>query len=170
MLDEATSALDTESESLVQSALQNLMTGRTVFVIAHRLSTVRRADRILVLENGMIVDEGNHERLMAHTGTYRRLYDLQFEDVEAASGRVIPNMTMRSMTGYAQVKAHVGDELTFTLSLKSVNHRFLDLHLRIPSELDPVEMKIRRILKERLHRGHIEVTLAWSVRQARLLL
>ena len=85
ILDEATSALDTESESLVQSALQNLMTGRTVFVIAHRLSTVRRADRILVLENGMIADEGTHECLMARTGTYRRLYDLQFEDVEAAS-------------------------------------------------------------------------------------
>jgi subfamily B ATP-binding cassette protein MsbA len=86
ILDEATSALDTESESLVQSALQNLMTGRTVFVIAHRLSTVRRADRILVLENGMIADEGTHERLMTHTGTYRRLYDLQFVDVEIANG------------------------------------------------------------------------------------
>ncbi len=86
ILDEATSALDTESESLVQSALQNLMTGRTVFVIAHRLSTVRRADRILVLDNGMIIDEGSHECLMSHTGAYRRLYDLQFEDVEAASG------------------------------------------------------------------------------------
>src|SRR5208283_5191147 len=86
ILDEATSALDSESESLVQSALQNLMAGRTVFVIAHRLSTVRRADRILVLDNGMIIDEGSHECLMSHTGTYRRLYDLQFEDVEAASG------------------------------------------------------------------------------------
>ena len=86
ILDEATSALDTESESLVQAALQNLMTGRTVFVIAHRLSTVRRADRILVLENGMIIDEGSHEGLIGHTGTYRRLYDLQFEDVETASG------------------------------------------------------------------------------------
>ncbi len=86
ILDEATSALDTESESLVQSALQNLMTGRTVFVIAHRLSTVRRADRILVLENGMITDEGTHERLMARTGTYRRLYDLQFVDVEISNG------------------------------------------------------------------------------------
>ena len=85
ILDEATSALDSESESLVQSALQNLMTGRTVFVIAHRLSTVRRADRILVLENGMIAEEGSHECLMSQTGTYRRLYDLQFEDVEAAS-------------------------------------------------------------------------------------
>ncbi len=86
ILDEATSALDTESESLVQSALQNLMAGRTVFVIAHRLSTVRRADRILVLENGMITDEGTHERLMTHTGTYRRLYDLQFVDVEISNG------------------------------------------------------------------------------------
>jgi len=86
VMDEATSALDTESESLVQTALQNLMTGRTVFVIAHRLSTVRRADRILVLENGMITDEGTHERLMAGTGTYRRLYDLQFVDIEIANG------------------------------------------------------------------------------------
>jgi uncharacterized protein (TIGR00255 family) len=69
-------------------------------------------------------------------------------------------MTVRSMTGYAQVKAHVDDELSLALSLKSVNHRFLDLHLRIPADLDAVEMKIRRILKDRLHRGHVEVTLA----------
>ena len=68
-------------------------------------------------------------------------------------------MNIRSMTGYAQVKAHVSDELTLALSLKSVNHRFLDLHLRMPSELDPVEMKVRRVLKERLHRGHLEVTI-----------
>jgi uncharacterized protein (TIGR00255 family) len=69
-------------------------------------------------------------------------------------------MTIRSMTGYAQVKSHVSDELTIALSLKSVNHRFLDLHLRIPSELDAIEMKVRRVLKERLHRGHIEATLS----------
>jgi uncharacterized protein (TIGR00255 family) len=69
-------------------------------------------------------------------------------------------MNIRSMTGYAQVKHHVSDQLTITLSLKSVNHRFLDLHLRMPNELDAVEMKIRRVLKERLHRGHIEVTLS----------
>src|SRR5580693_9001359 len=68
-------------------------------------------------------------------------------------------MNIRSMTGYAQVKANVSDELMVTLSLKSVNHRFLDLHLRMPSELDPLEMKVRRVLKERLHRGHLEVTL-----------
>jgi ATP-binding cassette, subfamily B, bacterial MsbA len=82
ILDEATSALDTESESLVASALQNLMAGRTTIVIAHRLSTVRRADRIVVLENGIITDIGPHEHLMARLGTYRRLYDLQFVDIE----------------------------------------------------------------------------------------
>ncbi len=84
ILDEATSALDTESESLVQSALQNLMEGRTVVVIAHRLSTVRRADRIVVLENGTIEDVGAHEDLMKKLGTYRRLYDLQFIDFDQA--------------------------------------------------------------------------------------
>jgi ATP-binding cassette, subfamily B, bacterial MsbA len=80
ILDEATSALDSESEALVQSALQNLMTGRTVFVIAHRLSTVRHADRILVLENGVIADAGTHDDLMNRLGTYRRLYELQFQE------------------------------------------------------------------------------------------
>jgi len=83
ILDEATSALDSESEALVQSALQNLMQGRTVIVIAHRLSTVRRADRIVVIENGTVADIGSHEELMQKLGTYRRLYELQFIDIEA---------------------------------------------------------------------------------------
>jgi subfamily B ATP-binding cassette protein MsbA len=83
ILDEATSALDSESEALVQSALQNLMAGRTVVVIAHRLSTVRRADRIVVLENGTAADIGPHEELMKKLGTYRRLYELQFAEVES---------------------------------------------------------------------------------------
>ncbi len=84
VLDEATSALDSESEALVQAALQNLMTNRTVLVIAHRLSTVRRATRIAVVENGAIADIGTHEQLMRNLGTYRRLYDLQFADFEPA--------------------------------------------------------------------------------------
>ncbi|PYX82404.1 MAG: multidrug ABC transporter ATP-binding protein [Acidobacteria bacterium] len=82
ILDEATSALDTESEALVQSAVGNLMAGRTVVVIAHRLSTVRRADRIVVLEGGTISDVGAHDDLMKKLGTYRRLYDLQFVDLD----------------------------------------------------------------------------------------
>ncbi len=82
ILDEATSALDSESEALVQSALHNLMSGRTVFVIAHRLSTVRRANRIIVIENGTIAETGAHEELMQHVGTYRRLYDLQFAQTD----------------------------------------------------------------------------------------
>lgn len=90
ILDEATSALDSESESLVQSALANLMTGRTVLVIAHRLSTVRRADRIVVLEGGMISDVGAHEDLMKKLGTYRRLYDLQFVDLEQPKSMAEP--------------------------------------------------------------------------------
>ena len=83
ILDEATSALDSESEALVQSALHNLMSGRTVFVIAHRLSTVRRADRIVVIENGTIADIGRHEELMTKLGTYRRLYELQFAHADS---------------------------------------------------------------------------------------
>lgn len=90
VLDEATSALDSESEALVQSALQNLMTGRTVIVIAHRLSTVRRADRIVVIENGTISEIGKHEELMQKAGIYRRLYDLQFINVDA---RAVAQMT-----------------------------------------------------------------------------
>ena len=85
ILDEATSELDTESEQLVQRALTNLMQGRTVIVIAHRLSTVRKADKIIVLENGGIGEMGTHEQLLARGGTYRRLYDIQFRDIEESA-------------------------------------------------------------------------------------
>ena len=80
LLDEATSALDAESEALVQDALARLLEGRTAFVIAHRLATVRDADRILVLDNGRIVDDGTHAELVARGGLYRRLAELQFRD------------------------------------------------------------------------------------------
>jgi subfamily B ATP-binding cassette protein MsbA len=91
ILDEATSSLDTESEAAVQAALANLMQGRTVLVIAHRLSTVRRADRIAVLEDGRITELGSHDELIALGGTYSRLYHLQFGEgdlalVEAGEG------------------------------------------------------------------------------------
>lgn len=78
LLDEATASLDNESEHFVQAALERLMQGRTVFVIAHRLSTVRNADRILVLDQGCIVEQGTHEALLAQGGLYQRLYALQF--------------------------------------------------------------------------------------------
>ncbi|MBV8115211.1 MAG: ABC transporter ATP-binding protein [Silvibacterium sp.] len=81
ILDEATSALDTESEALVQAALSNLMSGRTVIVIAHRLSTVRRATRIAVIEQGRITAVGSHEELLQTSPTYQKLYRLQFIDV-----------------------------------------------------------------------------------------
>ncbi|MCY7348589.1 MAG: ABC transporter ATP-binding protein/permease [Pyrinomonadaceae bacterium] len=80
ILDEATSALDAESERLVQKALANLMRNRTSIVIAHRLSTVRRADKIVVLERGKIIQTGTHDQLLEKGGTYKRLYELQFAE------------------------------------------------------------------------------------------
>ncbi|HKQ87611.1 MAG TPA: ABC transporter ATP-binding protein [Candidatus Acidoferrales bacterium] len=89
ILDEATSELDTESEMQVQDALNNLMTGRTVFVIAHRLTTIRRADVIVVVDGGVIAERGTHDELLARGGIYARLYEMQFRDadtVRAAEG------------------------------------------------------------------------------------
>jgi subfamily B ATP-binding cassette protein MsbA len=85
ILDEATSHLDTQSEMLVQRALANLMQNRTVIVIAHRLATVRRADRIMVIENGRLHEQGSHDELLARNGLYRKLYDMQFDQKEPVS-------------------------------------------------------------------------------------
>ncbi|MEJ2504218.1 MAG: ABC transporter ATP-binding protein, partial [Gemmatimonadota bacterium] len=82
ILDEATSALDTQSEALVQQAIERLMEERTVLVIAHRLSTVRKADRIVVMRDGRIVDQGTHQQLLDREGLYRQLYRLQFADMD----------------------------------------------------------------------------------------
>jgi subfamily B ATP-binding cassette protein MsbA len=82
ILDEATSALDTESEGLVQEALERLMANRTTLVVAHRLSTIRHADRIVVLVRGRIVESGTHDELLADGREYRKLYELQFGDAE----------------------------------------------------------------------------------------
>jgi subfamily B ATP-binding cassette protein MsbA len=101
ILDEATSALDMESERFVQAALANLMKGRTVFVIAHRLSTVRRATRIAVIESGEITEMGTHEALLQQSGTYRRLYDMQFHEDDAAVVATGENGIIAELEGMA---------------------------------------------------------------------
>ena len=84
ILDEATSALDTDSERFIQSALEGLMKDRTTFVIAHRLSTVEKADRILVMESGRIVEQGSHKELLSQSGRYAQLYNQEFDSAEDA--------------------------------------------------------------------------------------
>jgi ABC-type multidrug transport system fused ATPase/permease subunit len=85
ILDEATSSLDSESERLVEQAMQELLRGRSTLIIAHRLSTVLRADRVVVIERGRVVEEGRHAELITREGTYSKLYRGQFRDAEAVA-------------------------------------------------------------------------------------
>ena len=80
VLDEATSSVDTETEQLIQHAIQKVLAGRTSFIIAHRLSTIRSADRILVIQNGKITEDGTHQQLIAKQGYYYQLYTNQFQE------------------------------------------------------------------------------------------
>ena len=90
ILDEATSSVDTRTEVQIQKAMDNLMKGRTSFVIAHRLSTIRDADLILVMKDGDIIEQGNHEELLAKNGFYAELYNSQFENATSCEKRIVP--------------------------------------------------------------------------------
>ncbi|MCE9552314.1 MAG: ABC transporter ATP-binding protein/permease [Planctomycetes bacterium] len=93
ILDEATSSVDTETEWLIQQALDNLIRGRTTFAIAHRLSTLRRADRLVVVEDGQITETGRHDDLLAHSGTYMRLYQAQLRTATQQAADPVPSAT-----------------------------------------------------------------------------
>ena len=171
ILDEATSELDSESEMLVQRALSNLMMGRTAFVIAHRLSTIRRADKIIVLEDGTIAEAGTHQELLARGGTYARLYEMQFADADDVGDAPAPKARrmkaaaaatgIHSMTGFAQARVE-RDGCALRINLRSVNHRFLDLHLRMPDGFEVFESRIRQAIRNRLRRGHVDVNVYYE--------
>ena len=81
VLDEATSSVDTETEELIQAAIEKLMKGRTAVVIAHRLSTIQKADKIIVVDKGQLMEQGTHEELLQHEGAYANLYRMQYKEM-----------------------------------------------------------------------------------------
>ncbi|TET45873.1 diguanylate cyclase [candidate division TA06 bacterium] len=119
ILDEATSSLDTESEMLVQEALGRLMEGRTSLVIAHRLSTVRRADRIVVVKDGKIVEVGTHQSLLSNEGTYKRLYDLQFKDM---SGETYPDTSKKPVLSHSVAVKRPAEDAEQKVDVRKPKH------------------------------------------------
>ena len=163
ILDEATSQLDTESEALVARALANLMQGRTTLVIAHRLSTVRRADRILVLDGGRIVEQGIARRALdsarglsqaARHAVLRGERDVATHRFRAPASRP---MTLRSMTGFGRARGPVGRDWAGEIVVRSVNGRFLDLTVKTKESEISLEPHVRRVFSGELHRGKVDV-------------
>ena len=101
ILDDSASSVDTETEYLIQGTLQKLMRGRTTFVIAQRLRTVKMADEIIVLQDGRVVERGRHEELLANDGVYREIYDLELRDQEEALAAQPPSGPRRTAAGVA---------------------------------------------------------------------
>jgi ABC-type multidrug transport system fused ATPase/permease subunit len=99
VLDDATSSVDMETEYLIQQALEVVMRGRTTFVVASRLRTVKSADHIVVLDHGRVVERGTHNRLLAEQGVYAQLYDLQLRDQEEFEAQILNRARTNSATG-----------------------------------------------------------------------
>ena len=168
ILDEATSSLDAESEQLVQDALANLMRNRTAFVIAHRLSTVRRADKIVALERGRVAEIGRHEELLGDAAGRRRTRSCTRCSCFDQAGRkrgparrcrspCSRQQMIKSMTGFASLTRD-DEAATIGVTVRAVNHRFLDLQLRMPPSLAALESKLRALVQQRVARGRVEVS------------